>query len=140
MSMNKIFEKPFISKTHKKTLFIPPQTTTYRESLNQDRKAYNHITRVYIENIHKIQTYLNFNPRATNIQEANTNSITQKLQGYNKLIALPKTNSSLVKTCFSYGLLNTVYTQEGDELAAIPELFRAFTTYKKITKGNLFFI
>ncbi|KAM3359842.1 hypothetical protein P3S68_019553 [Capsicum galapagoense] len=29
MNMNKIFEKPVIPKTQKKTLFIPPQTTTY---------------------------------------------------------------------------------------------------------------
>ncbi|KAM3397579.1 hypothetical protein P3S68_001092 [Capsicum galapagoense] len=140
MNLNKIFDKPFIPKTPKDPLFIPSQTTIYLESLNQEKKAYNHITRSYIENIHKIQTHLNLRPRALNIQEPNTDYITQKLQGYNKLTALPKTNPNLVRTCFNYGLFNTVYTQDGSELAAIPEIYKAVTTYKKITKGNLFFI
>lgn len=140
MNMNKIFEKPFVPKTQKTPLFIPPQTTTYRESLNQDKEPYNHITRAYIKNIHKIQTFLNHNLKAKDIQEPNTDYITQRLQGYNKLIALPKTNPNLVKTCFSYGLLNTIYTQDGNELTTIPELYKAFATYKKITRGNLFFV
>ena len=62
------------------------------------------------------------------------------MQGYNKLIALPKTNPSLVKTCFNYGLLNTIYTQDGEELTTMEELHKIFTTYKRITKGNLFYI
>ncbi|KAM3339818.1 hypothetical protein P3S68_029687 [Capsicum galapagoense] len=140
MNTNKIFYNPFIPKTPKDPLFIPQQTITYLDSLNQDKKAYNHITRSYIENIHKIQTDLNLKLRATSIQEPNSDYITQKLQGYNKLIALPKTNPNLVKTCFSYGLLNTVYTQDGSELSAILQIYKAITTYKKITKGNIFFV
>ena len=62
------------------------------------------------------------------------------MQGYNKLIALPKTNPSLIKICFDYELLNTVYTQDGEELTAIEKLNKVFTTYKRVTKGNLFYI
>ncbi|WMV58572.1 hypothetical protein MTR67_051957 [Solanum verrucosum] len=62
INMNKIFEKPFIPKKQN-PIFVPPQINTYKESLNQDKKTYNHITRAYIENIHKIQTFLNKNPR-----------------------------------------------------------------------------
>ena len=45
-----------------------------------------------------------------------------------------------MKTCYSYGLLNTVYTQTGDEISTIPELYKAFMNYKRITKGTLFYI
>ena len=62
------------------------------------------------------------------------------MQGHNKLIALPKTNPSLIKTCFDYELLNTIYTQDGEELSAMEELHKIFTTYKRVTKGNLFYI
>ncbi|KAK4737412.1 hypothetical protein R3W88_001109 [Solanum pinnatisectum] len=61
-------------------------------------------------------------------------------KSYNKLIALPGTNTNLVTTCYNYGLLSTVYTATGDEISKIPELYKAFLTYKRITKGTLFFI
>ena len=138
-NMNKIFERPYTPKPQHQ-IFTPPQINTYRESLNQDKKAYNHITRSYIENIHKIQTFLNKNPRSRSTQNPNEDYITQNLQGYNKLLALPKTNANLVATCYNYGLLHTVYTQTGDEIATIPELHKAFLIYKKITKGTLFYI
>ena len=38
-NMNKIFDKPFIPKNQKDSLFIPPQIHTYSESLNQDKKS-----------------------------------------------------------------------------------------------------
>ena len=76
MNLNKIFEKPFIPKTQKDPLFILPQITTYRDSLNQDKKVYNYTAQKYIENIYRVQTFLNHNPRATNIKEPNTNYIT----------------------------------------------------------------
>ena len=56
------------------------------------------------------------------------------------MIAQPKTSSNLVKTCYNYGLLNTVYTYDGEEISGIPELYKAFVTYKRVTKGNLFYI
>ena len=59
---------------------------------------------------------------------------------YNKLIALLKTKPSLVKTCYEYGLLSTVYTSDGNEISTIPEIYEAFSIFKKITKGTLFFI
>ncbi|KAK4727168.1 hypothetical protein R3W88_032085 [Solanum pinnatisectum] len=138
-NMNKLFDKPYIAPKIQKS--VPtPQITTYKNSLAQQKNTYNHITRTYIENIYKIQTYLNKNPKATNIKEPNTDYITQHLQGYNKLIALPGTNINLVTTCYNYGLLSTVYTATGDEISNIPELYKAFLTYKRITKGTLFFI
>ncbi|WP_221627827.1 hypothetical protein, partial [Proteus mirabilis] len=78
---------------------IEPQTSTYADSLqNQsEKKTYNYITRTYIENIHKIQTFLSLKRRSTT-QETNQDYLTQKLQGYNKLIAQPKTNANLVRT------------------------------------------
>ncbi|XP_027774291.1 uncharacterized protein LOC107024960 [Solanum pennellii] len=138
-NLNQLFAKPF---TQKPQMQIPvePQTSTYAVSLQNDKKRYNYITQSYIENIYKIQTYLNLNPRSTQTKNPEEDYITQKLQGYNKLIAQPKTNPNLVKTCYNYGLLNTVYTYTGEEIAGIPELHRAFLTYKRITKGNLFYI
>ncbi|XP_049380668.1 uncharacterized protein LOC125845244 [Solanum stenotomum] len=138
-NMNKIFEKLFVSR-NQNPLFVPPQVNTYKDSLGQDKKIYNHITRAYIENIHKIQTFLNKSPRSKTTQNPHEDYNTQTLQGYNKLIALPKTNANLVATCYNYGLLNTVYTQTGDEIATIPELHKAFMHYKRITKGTLFYI
>ncbi|KAK4724034.1 hypothetical protein R3W88_026813 [Solanum pinnatisectum] len=138
-NMNKLFDKPYIAPKIQK--FVPtPQTTTYRNSLAQQKNTYNHITRTYIENFYKIQTYLNKNPRAINIKEPNTDYITQYLQGYNKIIALPGTNTNLITTCYNNGLLSTVYTATGEEISKIPELYKAFLTYKRITKGTLFFI
>ncbi|KAG5610380.1 hypothetical protein H5410_021661 [Solanum commersonii] len=43
----------------------------------------------------------------------------KKLQGYNKLIAQPKINANLVKTCYNYGLISTAYTYDGEELSEI---------------------
>ena len=37
-------------------------------------------------------------------------------------------------------LLNTVYTYDGEEVSGIPELHKAFVTYKRVTKENLFYI
>ncbi|KAG5592074.1 hypothetical protein H5410_042588 [Solanum commersonii] len=38
--------------------------------------------------------------------------------------------------------LNTaaVYTYDGEELSGIPKLHKAFITYKRVTKGNLFYV
>ncbi|WMV08106.1 hypothetical protein MTR67_001491 [Solanum verrucosum] len=139
-NLNQLFEKPFTQRTPRH-MSLEPQTSTYANSLqNQnEKKTYNYITRTYIENIHKIQTYLNCNPRSTT-KEPNQDYLTQKLQEYNKLIAQPKTNANLVRACYNYGLLNTVYTYGGEEVSGIPELDKAFVTYKRVTKGNLFYI
>ncbi|WMV18597.1 hypothetical protein MTR67_011982 [Solanum verrucosum] len=79
-NLNQLFEKPFTQKA-KNPLPIEPQTSTYADSLQHEKKVYNHIARTYIENIYKIQTYLNLNPRSTNTKEPNQDYITQKLQG-----------------------------------------------------------
>ncbi|WMV58941.1 hypothetical protein MTR67_052326 [Solanum verrucosum] len=62
-NLNQLFAKPFTKRTPGH-MSIEPQTSTYADSLqNQnEKKTYNYITRTYIENIHKIQTYLNLNP------------------------------------------------------------------------------
>ncbi|KAG5569044.1 hypothetical protein H5410_058810 [Solanum commersonii] len=140
LKTHNLFEKPFTQRTPRH-MSIEPQTSTYADDLqNQnEKKTYNYITRTYIENIHKIQTYLNLNPRSTT-KEPNQDYFTQKLQGYNKLIAQPKTNANLVRKCYNYGLLNTVYTYDGEEVSGIPELHKEFVTYKRVTKGNLFYI
>nr|XP_016496881.1 PREDICTED: uncharacterized protein LOC107815763 [Nicotiana tabacum] len=139
-NLNNIFDKPITPKILKETMTTTPQTSTYANSLHQNKKIYNHITQTYIENIYKIQTFLNLNPRATTTTNPTQDYITQKVQGYNRLIAQPKTRSNLVKTCYNYGLLSTVYTYDGEEISGIPEIYKAFITYKRITKGNLFFI
>ncbi|WMV51340.1 hypothetical protein MTR67_044725 [Solanum verrucosum] len=65
-NLNQLFAKPFTQRTPTH-VSIEPQTSTYADSLqNQnEKKTYNYITQTYIENIHKIQTYLNRNPRPT---------------------------------------------------------------------------
>ncbi|XP_015068734.1 uncharacterized protein LOC107013307 [Solanum pennellii] len=80
------------------------------------------------------------NPRAKDTKNPNEDYITQYLQGYNKLIAQPGTNPNLVATCYNYGLLSTVYTITGEEVSKIPELYKAFLQYKRVTKGTLFYI
>ncbi|XP_015075497.1 uncharacterized protein LOC107019571 [Solanum pennellii] len=114
-NLNQLFIKPFTQNTQKQ---IPTesQTSTYAVSIQSDKKRYNYITQSYIENIYKIQTFLNLNPRYTQTKNPNEDYITQKLQGYNRLIAQPKSSSNLVKTCYSYGLLSTVYTYDGEEM------------------------
>ncbi|WMV37707.1 hypothetical protein MTR67_031092 [Solanum verrucosum] len=139
VNLNQLFEKPFTQKA-KNSLTIEPQTSTYSDSLQHEKKVYNHITRTYIENIYKIQSYLNLNPRSTTTKDPNQDYITQKLQRYNKLIAQPKTNTNLVKTCYNYGLISTSYTYDGEELSSILELYKAFIIYKRVTKGNLFYV
>ncbi|WMV47193.1 hypothetical protein MTR67_040578 [Solanum verrucosum] len=119
-NLNQLFERPFTQKT-KNPLTIEPQTSTYADSLQHEKKVYNHITRTYIENIYKIQSYLNLNPRSTTTKDPNQDYITQKLQGYNKLNAQPKINANLVKTCYNYGLISTAYTYDGEELSGIPK-------------------
>ncbi|XP_027772375.1 uncharacterized protein LOC107016658 [Solanum pennellii] len=138
-NLNQLFIKPFIQNTQ---IQIPtePQTSTYAASIQSDKKRYNYIAQSYIENIYKIQTYLNLNPRSTQTKNPEEDYITQKLQGYNRLIAQPKTSPNLVRTCYNYGLLGTVYTYDGEEISGIPELYKAFVTYKRVTKGYLFYI
>ncbi|WMV42277.1 hypothetical protein MTR67_035662 [Solanum verrucosum] len=121
-NLNQLFENPFTPKMSINTLTMEPQTSTYADSLQNEKKLYNHVTRTYIENIYKIQTYLNRNPRSTTTKEPSQDYLTQNLQGYNKLIAQPKTNANLVRTCYNYGLLNIVYTYDGEEISGIPEL------------------
>ncbi|WMV32818.1 hypothetical protein MTR67_026203 [Solanum verrucosum] len=118
-NLNQLFERPFTQKA-KNPLTIAPQTSTYADSLQHEKKVYNHITRTYIENIYKIQSYLNLNPRSITTKDPNQDYITQKLQGYKKLIAQPKTNANLVKTYYNYGLISTAYTYDGEELSGIP--------------------
>lgn len=132
-NLNNIFEKPFTPKIQKEPIVTIPQTSTYANSLHQNKKIYNHITQTYIENIYKIQTFLNLNPRSTTTTDPKQDYITQKLQGYNRFIAQPKTRPNLVKTCYNYGLLSTVYTYDGEEINGIPEIHKAFITYKRVT-------
>ena len=139
-NLNNLFEKPFIPRKQIIDITPNPQTSTDAESLNREKKIYNHITQSYIKNIYTIQTFLNLKPKSTTTTEKTQDYVTQHLQGYNKLIAQPKTNPNLVRTCYSYGLLSTVYTYDSTEISGIPEIHKAFLTSKRITKGNLFFI
>ncbi|KAG5576074.1 hypothetical protein H5410_056208 [Solanum commersonii] len=113
-NLNQLFEKPFTQMTPRH-MSIEPQTSTYADSLQnqKEKKTYNYITRTYIENIYKIQTFLNLNLRSTTTQEPSHDYLTQRLQ---------------------------VYTYDGEELSGIPELHKAFITYKRVTKGNLFYV
>ena len=62
------------------------------------------------------------------------------MQNYNKLLDLPGTSPNLLATCYSYGLISTAYTITGEELSKIPDLYQAFMNYKRITKGQLFYV
>ncbi|KAG5605140.1 hypothetical protein H5410_026632 [Solanum commersonii] len=89
---------------------------------------------------HEKKSYLNLNPRSITTKDPNQYYTTQKLQGYNKLIAQQKTNANLVKTCYNYGFISTAYSYDGEESNVIPELYKAFIIYKRVTKENLFYI
>ncbi|ADZ45066.1 putative inclusion body protein [Sweet potato vein clearing virus] len=66
--------------------------------------------------------------------------ITQPNKNYNKLIALPKTSASLVRSCYLYGMLATVYTSDGSELVDIPEICKAVKSYLAVTKAKLLYV
>ena len=89
----------------------------------------------------KIQTLLNTQP-IQNLELAKNHQgyITNKLQNYNKLLALPGTSPNLLAICYSYGLISTAYTITGEELSKIQELYQAFMNYKRVTKGQLFYV
>ncbi|WMV08169.1 hypothetical protein MTR67_001554 [Solanum verrucosum] len=50
-NLNQLFEKPFTPKMPRNTLTMEPQTSTYADSLQNEKKLYNHVTRTYIENM-----------------------------------------------------------------------------------------
>ena len=63
-NLNSLFTKLFISKV--KMIDTPtPQTSTYAASLHKEKKTYNHISQAYIENLYKIQNFLNLKPKST---------------------------------------------------------------------------
>ena len=78
-NMNKLFSKPYSPQNTQKDIFVPPQINTYKANLDSKKQTYNHITRIYIENIYKIQTFLNLNPRVKDTKNPNENYITQYL-------------------------------------------------------------
>ena len=141
-NLNKVFEKPYASPhIQNQELFIPPQVQTYVTALHQEKKTFNHIAKSYIINLEKIQTLLNTQPiQNPELAKNHQGYITNKLQNYNKLLALPGTSPNLLATCYSYGLISTAYTITGEELSKIPKLYQAFMNYKRITKGQLFYV
>ena len=52
------------------------RTNTYKASLDSQKQTYNYITRTYIENIHRVQTFLNLNPRAKETKNPTEDYIT----------------------------------------------------------------
>ncbi|KAG5570303.1 hypothetical protein H5410_060069 [Solanum commersonii] len=46
----------------------------------------------------------------------------------------------LPKTHYICSITTAVYTYDGEEISGMPELHKAFITYKRVTKGNLFYI
>ncbi|KAG5582049.1 hypothetical protein H5410_052676 [Solanum commersonii] len=55
-----------------------------------------------------------------------------------------KTNEDNLKSKasqqYDYKNAELIYTYDGKELSGIPELHKAFITYKRVTKGNLFYV
>ena len=129
--MNKLFSKPYTPQSTQKDMSVTPQTNTYKASLDSQKQTYNYISRTYIENIYKVQTFLSQNPELNIQKNPNADYVTQYLQGYNKLIAKPGTNPNLVATCYNYGLLSTVFTITGEEISKILELYKAFYSTKE---------
>ncbi|KAG5576793.1 hypothetical protein H5410_056927, partial [Solanum commersonii] len=48
--------------------------------------------------------------------------------------------NQLFEKSFTPRLTPKIYTYDGEELSGIPELHKAFITYKRVTKGNLFYV
>ncbi|KAG5599039.1 hypothetical protein H5410_030409 [Solanum commersonii] len=48
--------------------------------------------------------------------------------------------NQLFEKPFTPRLTPKIYTYDGEELSGIPELHKAFITYKRVTKGNLFYV
>ena len=140
-NLNQIFSKPYTPNIQKSESSIPPQIHTYSESLNQQKQTYNHITRTYIDNIYTLQKLLNTKPiQSKDLAKQHQGYITQKCQNYNKLIALPDTSTNLITSCYYYGLLSIVYKTTREELTGIPDIYKGFMDYKRITKGQLFYV
>ena len=68
INMNRLFSKPYTPQNTQKDMSITPQTNTYKASLDSQKQTYNYISRTYIENIYKVQTFLNQNPKAKNMK------------------------------------------------------------------------
>ena len=140
-NLSQIFSKPYTPNIQNLEAFAPPQIHTYSESLNQEKQIYNYSSRKYIDNINTLQTLLNTKPiQSEELAAQQKGYITQKCQNYNKLIALPGTSPNFIKSCYYYGLLSTVYTTDGEELAGIPKIHKEFMTYKRITNEQLFYV
>ena len=67
-NLNSVFTKPFTPKVQIIDTSAP-QISTYAASLHKEKKIYNHISRTYIENLYKIQNFLNQKPKSTTTLE-----------------------------------------------------------------------
>lgn len=56
------------------------------------------------------------------------------------LIALPGCKINLIQAAYNYGLISTIYTQDGSEVASIPELYNVVKSYLRITKADMIYI
>lgn len=143
INLNHLFDKPQPQLFDKTIHFVPPQIVSYSQALNSEKQIYNHITRTYLKNLSLVCDFLNTKPfqEPKNLFfDKNLGYCTQKLVGINKLVAMPGTNPKLIATAFNYGLLNVVYTQDGEELGAIPEVKAAVRTYLGVTHAKLIYV
>ncbi|DAF42459.1 TPA_asm: putative inclusion body protein [Bacopa monnieri virus 3] len=108
---------------------------SYANKVKSQKKDFDFKVTRYVNNFYKITTFLNNN---TENKEKSFSVVTH--EKINLLIALPGCNSNLIKTCYEYGLLYSVYTKDGSEVIHIPDLYRVIQGYLKITKAQLIFV
>ncbi|KAG5600565.1 hypothetical protein H5410_031935 [Solanum commersonii] len=60
-------------------------------------------------------------------------TLSTKVDSMDNQIQKLKTNEDNLKS-------KAIYTYDGEELSGIPELHKTFITYKRVTKGNLFYV
>lgn len=133
---------PFMSKSIKigSIMDFPSVVPSekYSDIVKSDKKDFVYECKQYINNFKIISNKLNKNP--CSITEDYKGYTTIKHEKINMLIGLIGCQSELVKAAYDYGLLNTLYTTNGDECIKIPKLHRVVTNYIKITKADMIFI
>lgn len=111
---------------------------TYKQKLSNNRKDYAYHVKQYINNFVKIVEKLNTNPEE--IYDENKGYSTISHEKINMLVALPGCKTNLIHAAYNYGLISTIYTKDGSEVASIPELYNVVKSYLRITKADMVYI
>lgn len=138
----KVYEVIKLREKVMKKLPTTIQTQTYASAVqarNMRKESMSYVAKTYLENLYTMIKYLNKNAVSEDFDKVHGFTV-QSNQGYNKLIGLIGCGPKLIKNSYNYGLLATVYTKDGTELVELPEIYKIFKNYKRITHAELYYV